>query len=279
MIHTTIIEAGELSDHLADRNWKIFDCRAELADKEKGHRAYLEAHIPGAVYVSIDDDLSGPPVTDHGRHPLPTRAAMTALFSRLGISADSQVVVYDDIGGAFAARMWWMLRYLGHQAVAVLDGGWNAWQAAGLPINSGEETTTPGNFRASADHDWLVLVDDVPDARLLVDARDPVRYRGDSEPLDRAAGHIPGAVNHFFKDNLDESGRFLDKETLRTRWSQTLGDVPVAEVVAYCGSGVTACHNVLALTHAGLGTPRLYAGSWSDWCSDPERPVATGEEV
>lgn len=279
MIHTTIIEAGELSGHLGDRNWKVFDCRADLADKEKGHRAYMEAHIPGAVYVSIDNDLSGPPVTDHGRHPMPTRAAMVALFSRLGIANDSQVVAYDDISGAFAARLWWMLRYLGHEAVAVLDGGWSAWQAAGLPVRSAEESATPADFKASAERDWLVLVDDVLDARLLVDARDPSRFRGDNEPLDRAAGHIPGAVNHFFKNNLDESGRFLDPETLRSIWKRRLGDVPVSEVVSYCGSGVTACHNALALTHAGLGTPRLYGGSWSDWCSDPNRPVVTGDEA
>lgn len=277
--HRTLIDARTLHERLGDPNWRVVDCRFDLQDPEAGRRAYREGHIPGAVYAHLDEDLSGPPVTDHGRHPLPTPANLCTVFGRLGITERTQVVGYDAAGGALAAaRLWWLLRYMGHDAVAVLDGGWQAWQAAGLETSPGEEGVPWVEFRGEPRTEWLVTVDRVPAAGLLVDARDPVRYRGESEPIDPVAGHIPGAVNHFWQQNLDETGRFLAPEALAQRFAQTLGEHAPEEAVFYCGSGVTACHDLLAQAHAGLPVGRLYAGSWSDWCRVPERPIATGPE-
>ena len=277
-IFTTLIDKKTLANHLQDPDWIIVDCSYDLADKNAGRNSYLEAHIEGAVFADVHDDLSGPPVTDNGRHPLPTEEALNRLFSRLGINHDSQVIVYDNAYACFAARLWWMLRYMGHEAVAVLDGGRQGREQDGLPDAAGEEKNTPAHYESEANTDWLVTIDSVPAAELLVDSRDPQRYRGEVEPLDKAAGHIPGAINRFWKNNLDDSGLFKDPDQLRMEFDMCFGGTDVDKTVFYCGSGVTACHNLLAVAHAGLDSPRLYAGSWSDWCSDPGRPVATGED-
>lgn len=275
MPHKTLIAADLLAQHLDDPAWVIVDCRFDLHDTEAGRRAYLEGHIPGARYAHLDHDLSGPPVTDHGRHPLPSPESLTVLFSRLGIDAGRQVVAYDDAGGAIAARLWWMLRYMEHDAVAVLDGGWTAWRSAGYPLEEGQVSPQPRQFTGQPRRERLVLIDELSTEDRLVDARDPLRYRGEEEPLDPVAGHIPGAVNHYYENNLDESRRFLSPQQLKRRLQEVHEDTAPQDVVYYCGSGVSACHNVLAHVHAGLPEGRLYVGSWSEWCSDPARPVAT----
>jgi thiosulfate/3-mercaptopyruvate sulfurtransferase len=277
-MYTTIIDATTVYKNTGRPDWLIVDCRYDLGDRSSGRNAYLESHISGAVYADLHDDLSGPPVTDHGRHPLPAPEHLAALFRRLGISNGTQVIAYDQVYGSFAARLWWLLRYMGHETVAVLDGGWQAWLAAGLPVEKGEQIRKPGNFQGTARTEWLVKVDEVPGAVLLIDSRDPVRYRGESEPLDKAAGHIPGAINHFWKNNLDNHGYFKDSRQILEEFQGFLAGVAPSEAVFYCGSGVTACHNLLAAAHAGLPAPKLYAGSWSDWCSRPGRPVVTGSD-
>ena len=275
---TTLIDAPALRARLTDPRLVILDARFNLFDVDEGRNAYREAHIPGAVYVHLDEDLSGPPLTDAGRHPMPSPEAMEALFGRLGIGADSQVVTYDQRDGVVAARAWWMLRYMGHEAVAVLDGGWKAWRAAGYPTTAGEEYRPAVRFRGTPRRDRLVTVEELAGVPLLVDSRDPRRYRGEEEPLDPVAGHIPGAVNRFHGENLDDEGRFLPPAALAESLASLLGGTPLADTAFYCGSGVTACHGLLAACHAGLGDGRLYAGSWSEWCRDPARPVATGAE-
>jgi thiosulfate/3-mercaptopyruvate sulfurtransferase len=276
-MYSTVIGSNILKDHSSDPDWVIIDCRYDLADKHAGRNAYVESHIPGAIYADLHDDLSGPPVTNKGRHPLPTPDAMNQIFSRLGIESECQVIVYDDAGGSFAARLWWMLRYMGHEAVAVLDGGWQVWQQLNYPTCQGQESRPSTRFQGQAREEWVVTVDNVTNANLLVDSRDPARYAGEIEPVDRVAGHIPGAINHFWKDNLGKSGNFKDSMQLREEFLGFIGNITPSDVVFYCGSGVTACHNLLAASHANLDMPRLYAGSWSEWCADPARPVATGK--
>ena len=276
--HMTLIDSDTAVNSVEANDWHFVDCRFDLKDPQAGRAAYGQGHIPGAVYAHLDEDLSGPPLTDSGRHPLPSPHALCDLFGRLGIGNDTQVVVYDAGSGAFAARLWWMLRYMGHERVAVLDGGWKAWCAAGHPAKVGSETVDPALFGGAPREDRLVKVAEVDDASVLVDARPPVRYRGDEEPLDRVGGHIPGARNYCFMRNLGENGRFLGPGILQAQLTQVLGDAVPEDAVFYCGSGVTACHNILAAVQAGLPEPRLYVGSWSEWSRDPERPVATGEE-
>lgn len=276
-MYTTLIDVTTLNIHLQHPDWVVVDCRSSLSDGSAGRTAYLAAHIPGAVYAHLDNDLSGPPVTDNGRHPLPTPAALTALFGRLGIDEQKQVVVYDANNGAYASRLWWMLRYMGHSAVSVLDGGWLAWQEAGLPTHQGAEQNTDALFTGSPHSEWVVQIDEVPDVLLLVDSRDPARYRGEVETIDPVAGHIPGAVNYYFQRNWAENGRYLPPTQLREQFQQLLAGTPPEQATFYCGSGVTACANLLAMAHAGLGNGRLYAGSWSEWCGDEKRPIATGE--
>ncbi len=275
-MYTTLINAEELHNNLDSPEWVIVDCRYDLADKDKGRASYLQSHIPGAVFADVHDDLSGPPLTDQGRHPMPSTDHLNALFCRLGINSSSQVIAYDATQGAFAGRLWWLLRYMGHTRVAVLDGGWQAWQEAGLPERSGDETNASGRFTGIPQSEWLVTVDAVPDCKLLVDSRDPARYQGQVEPIDKTAGHIPGAINHFWQQNLQDNGRFKDARELQQQFSRLFAETAPEDVVFYCGSGVTACHNLLALAHAGMMPAKLYAGSWSDWCSDSSRPVTTG---
>ena len=274
-VFTTLVSAAELA---ACGGARIVDCRFDLADPARGAAAYAAGHIPGAVYAHLDRDLSGPPLDDAGRHPLPRPAPLRALFGRLGIAAGQQVVCYDDMGGALAAaRLWWLLRYMGHTAVAVLDGGWQAWRAAGGATADDESRVAETAFEGEPRAAQRVVLAEVPALRhALVDARDPARFRGEVEPIDPRAGHIPGAANHPFRRNLDAGGNFLPPAALREAFVQSLGTLPTASTVHYCGSGVSACHNVLAQVHAGLPEPRLYAGSWSEWCRDPGRPAATG---
>jgi thiosulfate/3-mercaptopyruvate sulfurtransferase len=279
MIYTTLIETDELLPHLDDATWAIVDCRFSLQDTEQGRRAYRQAHIPGAVYAHLDEDLSGPLIPGKtSRHPLPDVAVFARTLSGWGIGPDTQVVAYDDMGGAIAARLWWMLRWLGHDAVAVLNGGWPAWLAAGLPQRSGVEKRPPAVFVPHPRPDLLVTADEVMENLVrptftLIDSRAPERYRGETEPLDPVAGHIPRAINLPYADNVDQDKRFLAADELRRRFESILGDQGSQSVAFYCGSGVTAAHNILAMAHAGLGLPRLYAGSWSEWITDPARPV------
>lgn len=275
---TTLIDANTLANHVSNPDWVVVDCRFDLADTDAGRRAYEMAHIPGAVYAHLDDDLSNPPVTDNGRHPLPAPDVLRARFGRLGITDGKQVVAYDSANGAIASRLWWLLRYMGHEAVAVLDGGWGAWQAAGLLEKRGMEKKTAVSFIGEPRSEWLVTVAEVASVSLLVDSRQAARYRGEVEPIDPIAGHIPGAQNYFFQTNWGENGRYLLPEQLHEQFVRVLGGTKPEDAVFYCGSGVTACVNLLALAHAGMENGRLYAGSWSEWCSDPSRPVATGND-
>ncbi|MBK6660569.1 MAG: sulfurtransferase [Proteobacteria bacterium] len=273
-----LIQVAELAAARGREALVVVDCRNDLTAPEAGRLAWLEAHIPGAGYAHLDHDLSGPPETDHGRHPLPSPQRLVALFSALGIDSTRQVVAYDDAGGMFAARLWWMLRYMGHDAVAVLDGGWQAWVNAGGATASGEERPRPRVFSGTPRRERLVTLDEVASVAQLVDARAAPRYRGEVEPLDKHAGHIPGAINHCWQHNLGVDGRLVAAEQLRQQWQASLGALPDAATVHYCGSGVSACHNILAQVAAGLPEPRLYCGSWSEWCRDSGRPRAIGGE-
>lgn len=275
-MYETLISSGTLNNRLSEPDVIVVDCRFDLMEPATGRRRYLEGHIPGAVYADLETDLSGPAGPGTGRHPLPDAERMKQVFSGLGIGNDSQVVVYDDMSGAFAARLWWMLRYMGHAACAVLDGGWQDWLAHGFAVEEGNVQPRPAGFRGAPRADRLLETGEISSLSCLVDARDPVRYRGENEPLDPVAGHIPGAVNYFWQRNLDGNGCFREPDDLRRDILSVLGETPAEEAGVYCGSGVTACHNLLAAVHAGLAMPRLYAGSWSQWCADPGRPVETG---
>lgn len=271
-----LVQVDELVSVIGSPGIVVVDCRFDLKDPAAGRAAYLEGHVPGAVYADLDRDLSNPPTTDRGRHPLPPPARMRAVFGALGIDHSTTVIAYDDSFGMVAARLWWMLRYMGHPHAAVLDGGWQAWVNAGAAVVGGVECAAPRKFGGVPRRDRLVTIDEIEHARNLVDARDPARYRGEHEPIDRKAGHIPGALNHCWQLNIGADGRFLDNANLRRKLSASLGILPDAATVHYCGSGVSACHNVLAQMLAGLPEPRLYCGSWSEWCRDSGRGVAIG---
>lgn len=267
----TIISAKDLHQHLHDPSWRVVDCRFQLDDTEAGRRAYQAGHIPGALYAHLDEDLSGPIIPQKtGRHPLPSVAETEALFSRLGIDRKVQVVVYDDKGGAIAARLWWMLRWLGHEAVAVLDGGWSAWIARAYPVEENVPNVAPRTFVAQERTDWTLNADEVEAIRqdedwALIDSRTPERYRGEQEPIDPVAGHIPGARNAPHPETVGPEGTYRSAEELRAHFQQVAGKRPAEQTVFYCGSGVTACRNILAYKAAGLGDARLYPGSWSEW--------------
>jgi thiosulfate/3-mercaptopyruvate sulfurtransferase len=272
MPYTTLISLADFASHLNDAGWVICDCRHDLADTGAGRRAYAESHIPGARFVHLDEDLSAPKSGKNGRHPLPDP---DKFVKRLGVLGNSS-------GGPYAARLWWMLRWQGHDAVAVLDGGWNAWIKAGNPVAAQHPAIEAAHFaprpRADRMRDASAIVAGMGrSGPLLLDARAPNRYRGENETLDPVAGHIPGAANRFFQLNLDAGGIFKPSSALRQEFEAVTGGKAPSDVVHYCGSGVTACHNLLAMEVAGLSGSRLYPGSWSEWCSDPARPVATGE--
>ncbi len=280
---TTLIDANTLSQHLSDPQWVILDCRHDLMNPDFGPNAVAEGHIESAQFANIDTDLSGPKKDAdgvfRGRHPLPDRAALLETLRRWGINDDSQVIAYDAHGGMYAARLWWLLRWLGHGAVAVLDGGLAAWGTAGLPLVTAVTERPRGNLAEKPTLVRKVSVGDLLenlDAKRLqvVDARANDRFRGENETIDPVGGHIPGARNRFFKDNLQADGRFKDAATLKQELASIIGTP--ASAVMQCGSGVTACHNLLALEIAGLSGAALYPGSWSEWCADSTRPIATG---
>lgn len=282
MSHTTLVGTEELARHLDDPDWIVVDARFELGDTTAGRRAYEEAHVPGAVYADLERDLSAMEKSGRGRHPLPDAAVAAERFGALGIGDGAQVVVYDAGDGAIASRVWWMLRYLGHERVAVLDGGFAAWRAEGRPVRGGVERREARAFRGAPRTEMIATAEEVERIRgdaswRLVDSRSPDRYRGENETIDPVAGHIPGATNRFFKRNVGEDGRMRERGELRRELGQLVGDDP-SRAVFYCGSGVTACQNLLAMEHAGLSGARLFPGSWSEWISDPSRRVATGEE-
>ena len=260
-----LISVESLQDKLEDTTCRIIDCRFDLADPGAGESAYLQAHVPGAVYAHLDRDLSSAPVTDCGRHPMPAPEQIKQTFERLGVSKQTSVVVYDDQGGMIAARAWWMLRYIGHRDAALLNGGWSVWVAAGAPTKGREERYPRGELAITSNASRLVRHSELGDKPMLVDAREPRRFRGEFEPIDPRAGHIPGAMNHFFANNLDESKQFLSPEQIKGGFRQSLGRLPDEQTVHYCGSGVSACHNIFAQVYAGLAEPRLYGGSWSEW--------------
>jgi len=278
-MYTTIVSTDQLASHLND--WAVVDCRFDLQNVQWGREQYGLAHVPGAVYASLNADLSAAPSGSNGRHPLPAVDAFAAALGRLGIDRQTQVIVYDQDTGAYASRLWWLLRYLGHDAVAVLDGGWAKWVREERPTRSGDETRQVVTFTPSLRPDARIELGDViarvnDHSGLLIDARAPERFEGRTETVDRVAGHIPGAVNHFFKQNLAADGTMLPPNTLRAAFEQVLAGRAPEDAVMYCGSGVTACQNLLAMEHAGLRGTKLYVGSWSEWSSDPARPVETG---
>lgn len=267
-------------------DWRVFDCRHSLTDPAYGETMYSEAHIPRALFMHLDRDLAGPKTGRNGRHPLPDATALAARLSACGVDQNTQVVAYDDHGGIFASRLWWLLRWLGHDKVAVLDGGFSAWREAGHAVSAVPGTTSAAKFSARPESLGRVDVGQVAASLqtadlLLIDARSPDRYAGRNETLDPVGGHIPGAINRFYSDNLDPNrtppGRFFKPaDVLKKEFLALLGDRSPQTVVQQCGSGVTACHNLLAMEIAGLHGSRLYPGSWSEWCADPARPVATG---
>jgi thiosulfate/3-mercaptopyruvate sulfurtransferase len=285
MLSRTLISTQLLARHLQDPAVVVIDCRFKLDDDTWGGREYTGRHVPGAVYAHLNDDLSGPRTGTNGRHPLPDPLVLADTLGRLGVGDAGgqrvQVVAYDQDNGMFASRLWWLLRWLGHDAVAVLDGGFATWLADSQPTRSDVEEHPRREFHAVPRSDLVV------DARQvatmlgsadwhLLDARAPERYRGDTEPIDKTPGHIPGAVNHFFQWNVNERGTFRTPEELRDRMRQSVGDAPADRIVCYCGSGVTACQNLLAMEHAGIPGAKLYPGSWSEWSADPARPVERG---
>lgn len=269
-MYNTLISADDLRDHYLSEHWRILDCRFRLNDTDAGRRMYEAGHLPGALYVHLDNDLSErvvPGIT--GRHPLPSPDDAAALFSRLGIDDQTQVVAYDDAGGAIAARVWWMLQWLGHDAAAVLNGGLPAWTQK-FPLSRAEVSVTPRKFFPRLRENWTLDGDAIASIRqhkewVLVDSRTEERYRGQNEPIDPIAGHIPGAVNAPHPENVGSDGLFKEADVLKAQFEAVTGGRPAEKTVFYCGSGVTACRNILAYRVAGLGAARLYPGSWSEW--------------
>lgn len=278
---TTLISTEALQDKLQNKDWLIFDCRSHLTDHNAGLKAYKEGHIPSAIFCSLEKDLSSPISKTTGRHPLPDFSELIKKLGDWGVDNQTQVIVYDDIGGAFAVRLWWQLRMFGHQKVAVLDGGITQWIKEGKAISIDVPAISPKVFSATINNStWLstehILENMETRIHTLFDARTPERYRGESEPIDTVAGRIPDSINRAFQLNLDESGLFLSTDELRQQFDQLLGEVSSKDIVHLCGSGVTACHNMLAMEIAGLTGSKLYPGSWSEWIRDSKRPVATG---
>lgn len=281
MAYTTLVDTATLAAHLDDPQWIVLDCRFVLSNPDAGRRAYEAGHIPGARYAHLNDDLSAPLSARGGRHPLPDANRLAQTLGAWGIDDTKQVVAYDDSAGAIAARLWWLLRWLGHGAVAVLDGDWRAWTRERRPQTTVAPPIASTTFVPRPDPRALVdagaLLRSMPTgATVLIDARSEERFRGDIEPFDKVPGHVPGAVNLPFEDNLQPNGRFLAPAELRAQYDGLLQGHGPGAVVHMCGSGVTACHNLLAMEHAGLAGSRLYVGSWSEWITDPTRPIATG---
>jgi thiosulfate/3-mercaptopyruvate sulfurtransferase len=272
-----LVSAEDLAAH---PEWRVFDCRHDLKNTEYGRLAYVRGHIPGALFLHLDEDLSGAKDGRNGRHPLPEVDDFARRMSACGVDATTQVVAYDNEGGIFASRLWWLLRWLGHDRVAVLDGGLAGWKRSKRALEEAVPVVAQRNFtphpQDMAVDVGQVLADLQSERMLIVDARSPERFRGENETLDPVGGHIPGAVNRFYFDNLDDDGCFFKSAAeLRAEFDTLLAGRSAAQVVQQCGSGVTACHNLLAMELAGLAGSRLYPGSWSEWCADSSRPVAT----
>jgi thiosulfate/3-mercaptopyruvate sulfurtransferase len=277
-----LIDTDHLARHLAQPDYVVFDCRFDLADTGRGERDYAQGHIPGARYAHVDRDLSGPITAESGRHPLPDPARLCRWLGRNGVGDGVRVVAYDDSGGNMAVRLWWLLRWLGHATVALLDGGWQAWAGAGLATDAALPAARTVRFSGTPDPTLWVTSDQVEanlktGKWLLLDARTGERFRGENEPIDPVAGHIPGARSHPLQDNLGPDGRFLSGAELAAAYRRSIAGYPPDRVVCLCGSGVTACHDIFAMELAGLPGARLYAGSWSEWIRDPRRPVAVGD--
>ena len=276
-----LVSPAELAAHLGDPRWVVFDTRHDLMAPAKGRQLYTEGHIPGAYFLHLDEDLSAPKTGRNGRHPLPAPGDFAAKLNRCGVKATSQVVAYDDSGGSYAVRLWWMLHWLGHERVAVLDGGWKAWMADARPVSRDVPPERKGDFvprpllGGTVDAAFVDRFREDPSLR-LVDARAADRFAGNNETIDPVAGHVPGAVNRFWQSNLGPDGRFKAPEALRREFETLLAGTDPSATVHMCGSGVTACHNAFAMALAGLPTGRVYPGSWSEWCADPTRPVARG---
>lgn len=279
MSFTTLISPSQLADRLDRNNWVVFDCRFSLADAKAGARAYRLGHIAGSRYADLNEDLSSPIHSYTGRHPLPDFGILAAKLGRWGVSNQTQVIVYDDTGGAFAGRLWWLLRCMGHDRVAVLDGGIGNWQRHDLPLTTVLPKPVATVFRSYLDTRQWLSAGQVRDGLAtrtikLVDARAPERFQGLTEPIDPVAGHIPKALNRPFGLNLRVDSTFLPASELKEAFVHLLGDTTPQQTIHMCGSGVTGCHNLLAMEVAGLSGSRLYAGSWSEWITDQNRPVA-----
>jgi thiosulfate/3-mercaptopyruvate sulfurtransferase len=280
MSYTTLVDASTLHEHSGDPAWVVVDCRFNLLQPDAGKQAYQAGHLPGARYAHLDHDLASPITAVSGRHPLPDPEEFARCLGAWGIDENTQVIAYDDVGGAIAARLWWMMRWMGHNAAAVLDGGLAAWQEAGYALEQTEPSVDPKQFPATPDREHYLGTDQVQQANavrelLLIDARTAERYRGEAEPIDPVAGRIPNAINMPLANNLDGSGCFLEPRALHARFAQLLRAYDMEHIVHYCGSGVNACHNILAMEIAGLGGSKLYPGSWSEWIRDPQREIAT----
>jgi thiosulfate/3-mercaptopyruvate sulfurtransferase len=276
---STLISVEDLARHLNDADCVVCDCRHDLTRYEAGRDAFAQSHIPGARFLHLDEDLSGPKTGSNGRHPLPHPRSFALRLGALGIDSATQVIAYDASGGYYAARLWWMLRWIGHTRAAVLDGGWDAWQASGLPATSDLPSIQAAAYtlrpRPELSVDTTFIAAHLSDDHItVVDARSPDRFRGENETLDPIGGHIPGAENRFFRLNLEADGRFKPPDVLKQEFTDVLRNASPSRVIHQCGSGVTACHNLLAMEHAGLSGSRLYPGSWSEWISDRSRPVA-----
>ena len=283
MTYTTLIDAATLAAHLDDPDWVVLDCRFELANTAWGEAQYAESHLPGAAYAHLDRDLSSPLTGTNGRHPLPDPATLAARLGQWGIGPRTQVVAYDQDTGMQAARLWWLLRWLGHDAVAVLDGGWAQWLREGRPTTTAAPSSAPAIFAPRLQPHLAAEAPEVDQLRTdpahrLIDVRVAERFRGEWEPIDPVAGHIPGAVNFPIRQALTPTATWLPPVELRAKLLARLGGVPPERAVLYCGSGVTAAQGVLALEHAGLPGARIYPGSWSEWIADPAHPLATGGE-
>jgi thiosulfate/3-mercaptopyruvate sulfurtransferase len=280
-MYTTLISAHELASRSSDPQWLVIDCRFDLANADSGEAAYRAGHIPGAVYAHLDRDLSDPITPSSGRHPLPNPARFARTLGDWGVTHETQIVAYDADNGAYAARLWWLMRWVGHRAVAVLDGGLKAWMAAGMPTSTQIPTRRPTQFDAKPDRSlWLDAEEVAHKLRAgwrLLDARAPERFAGKVEPIDPVAGHVPGAVNHPLGSNLTADARFLTPDELSARYTKSQGGVADTQTIAMCGSGVTACHLLLAMEIAGKPGGKLYAGSWSEWIRDPSRQKAIGD--
>lgn len=283
MTYTTIISTSDLNKNIENEDWVIIDCRFDLMNAEKGPLMYEESHLLHAIYADLEKDLTGPVIAGTtGRHPLPEVSNISQLFSSWGVDDSVQVVVYDSLGGMIAARLWWMLRWLGHEKVAVLDGGWKKWTEERRPVVQEVQPQKTRHFVAREQIHLLANADEAAEAsqndqKCLLDARSVDRYRGENEIFDVKAGHIPGAISAPCMKNLTSDGCFADQETLRNTYSSLLNGIETRDTIVYCGSGITAAHDALALLHAGFGDCKLYPGSWSHWITDPDRPIAVGE--